>query len=239
MELGGITPVTASEMKRYLNIMVYGDPGVGKTVLAGSAQEVEEMSPVLFLDCEGGTLSLSKTYPEVDVITVSDWDTLQSIYNDLFEKDVPYKTVVLDSLTEIQQLSMDHIMSAVQAKKPDQEAPRIQDWGTQNRNMKTMVTAFRDLEMHVVFNSLPKTEKDKTVGSIRIRPSLSGNTLPVEVPGFMDILLYMNIRIVEGIPTRVLNSKFTSNTISKDRTGSLPDVIMNPSMKDIYEAWKS
>lgn len=46
-ELGfDIGPV--SQRSQYFNFCIYGEPGVGKTRLAASADDVPEMRPVLF-----------------------------------------------------------------------------------------------------------------------------------------------------------------------------------------------
>ena len=110
--LGGLKVQPAGERPQVLNMLVYGDPGVGKTVLAGSASQVEAMSPVLFIDVEGGTMSLRNRYPDVEVVRVSSWSDMTSLYNDIANTD-SYKTIVLDSLTEIQKFSMYNIMREV------------------------------------------------------------------------------------------------------------------------------
>lgn len=43
---------------QYLNILLYGVPGSGKTSLAGSAADVDEMSDVLVVDIEAGDLAM-------------------------------------------------------------------------------------------------------------------------------------------------------------------------------------
>ena len=43
---------------QHLNILVYGYPGAGKTTLAASAQEHPDLADVLFLNIEGGLLSV-------------------------------------------------------------------------------------------------------------------------------------------------------------------------------------
>ena len=108
--LGGLKVQPVSERPQVVNMLVYGDPGVGKTVLAGSASEVEAMSPVLFIDVEGGTMSLRNKYPQVDVVRVASWSDMTSVYNDIASSTDSYKTIVLDSLTEIQKFSMYNIM---------------------------------------------------------------------------------------------------------------------------------
>lgn len=102
LNLGGLRIQTVQQKQNYLNMLVYGDPGEGKTVLAGSADEVPEMRPVLIVDVEGGTRSISERNPEVHVVRVLTWKELQKVYDELQSGRTDYRTVVLDSLTEIQ-----------------------------------------------------------------------------------------------------------------------------------------
>jgi hypothetical protein len=99
--------VTAPAAEGYINMLVYGESGAGKTRLAGSACAVPEMSPVLLIDFEGGTLSLASDYSDVQVIRVTSWGAVDRLYGALYDKN-PYKTIVMDSLSEIQKFCYDN-----------------------------------------------------------------------------------------------------------------------------------
>ena len=47
-----------SEMVDWINFLEYGDPGVGKTYLLGTAADDPRTSPVLIADIEGGLTTL-------------------------------------------------------------------------------------------------------------------------------------------------------------------------------------
>ena len=129
--LGGLEVTTVAESPEYINMIVYGNPGAGKTVLAGSADVVPELRPVLFLDVEGGTLSIRDRFPDVDVVRLQSWSNMQSVYDALYKMDHGYQTVVLDSLTEMQKFSMYNIMRDVMREHPDRdpEGRSIREWG--------------------------------------------------------------------------------------------------------------
>ncbi len=67
--IAGIQPIKASERAKYLKLLVYGQPGSGKTYLAGTATKVPELSPVLFIDVEGGTKTLTTYFPDAEIMT--------------------------------------------------------------------------------------------------------------------------------------------------------------------------
>ena len=88
-KLGGLVIQSPDEIKDKFNTLIYGDSGAGKTVLAGSASNVLEMNPVIFVDIEGGTLSLN-LYKDIDVVKVDSWTSAIRVKKDL-QKDSFYK----------------------------------------------------------------------------------------------------------------------------------------------------
>jgi hypothetical protein len=233
--------VTKPESRRdQVNILVYGESGVGKTVLAGSADEVPEMRPVLLIDAEGGTLSLDKYHPEVDVVRITSFQQLQDLYDELRQGRTKYRTVILDSLSELQKYGMDHIMKSpaveVLSLMPD-GIPGLKEWGINTEQIRRLVRAFRDLDMHTIITALIKDDKNPRTGQITQRPKLSGQ-LAAEVPAFLDIVAYMYTKSVqegeEIVQKRLLLTRQTDMQVAKDRTGRLPTVMVEPTMKDIY-----
>lgn len=235
-ELGGLEVVSVIERLTYINALFYGPPGVGKTVLAGSADAVPEMRPVLLIDVEGGTMSLRHTYPDVQVVRVQSWDDMQRVYDALYSGQHDYKTVVLDSLTEIQKFSMYNIMRALLKKEPDRDPdiPGMREWGKNIEQIRRLVRAFRDLPMHTIFTALVAIDKDAKTGVAQARPSLSGK-LSAEVGGFVDIVGYVYTKVVDGEITRAMLTQGTDRHIAKDRSGKLPQVLEFPTMEKIYE----
>lgn len=232
--LAGLRVQAVSDLRPKVNIMVYGDSGVGKTTFAGSCIEIEEFQPLLFVDVEGGTLSIREKYPEVDTVRVKSFSDMQKIYDELYRGQSSYRTVVLDSLSEMQKFSMDGIMQETVKENPDRdpEVPGLREWGKNSEQIRRMVRAFRDLPLNTIFTCLAKTDKDQR-GKTITRPMLPGK-LGSEITGFLDIVLYMYMKQVDEKNERMLLTSSTDTTIAKDRTTKLPPVITAPTMKQLY-----
>lgn len=234
--LGRIQPVTATETA--LKMLVYGPPGAGKTVLAASAADVPEMSPVLHVDVEGGTRSIRDR--QVDVLRIKTFDELAQLLKVLQTGQHNYRTVVIDSLTEVQKLNMYEIMRKVVAQDPsrDPDIPALRDYGKNSEQIRRLIRGYRDLaNTHVIFTALASETKDEKTGVIRVFPALSGK-LASEVPGFLDVVVYLSVAEQDGGEIRVLVTDMTSRILAKHRTPlsgvRLPKFLKNPTMRQIY-----
>jgi phage nucleotide-binding protein len=236
-QLGGLKIIKAKERAPHMNILIYGESGVGKTRLAGSADSVPRMRKVLVIDLEGGTLTLEQNNPDVDIIRVKNWSEMQTVYDALYSGDHDYETVIIDSLTEVQKFNMYSVMEnrvETSSANVDVDAPDMRAWGINLEQMRKYVRAFRDLPFNTIFTALVKDDKDKKTGLTMKKPSLSGK-LASEVAAFLDIVSYMYMKEVDGEQTRLLLSSATDDVIAKDRTGKLPVVMLNPTMESILD----
>jgi len=249
-KLGGFTVQKVSERMDWAKLLIYGVPGAGKTYLAGQAAEVERMSPVLFIDIEGGTKTIRKLHPNVDVVRVqnvydkqgrlraSAWKKLQDVYEDL-RKGVHYQTVVVDSLTEAAKVSMYSVLEeAVKTttnRDRDPDVPEMRDWGKSGEQIRRFVRAFRDLNCHVIFTALSSEDKDPQSGSVTVKPALAGK-LKDEIPAYLDEVLYLYVKADnKGVERKILTEP-TGKYIAKDRSGSLPTTMSDPTMAKLAEA---
>lgn len=235
--LGGLEIKQVQEKSPFFNLMIYGESGTGKTVLAGSASVVPQMSPVIYMDMEGGTESLRSTFPDVDVVSVKTAKDMDRFYQALKNDKHPYKTVVLDSESEIQQFFMDDIMQiAVDGNdKMEIDVPSQREWGKNLHALRKHVRQFRDLPMNTIFLALSKDERNDKTGKTKTMPGLSGK-MSKEFASLIDVVCYYYLKEVKGedVPRRLLLTTATETIIAKDRSGNLPLIMDGPTMQSIY-----
>lgn len=233
-EIGALPVRKVSDSKLKFNFLVYGLSGVGKTLLAGSAFDVPELCPILLLNIEGGDLTLRSKYPDIENVRITSWDQLKKVYEGLKLGKHGYRTVILDSVTEMQKMGMDHTMLQRHGGD-DQAVPEIKEWNINVEQVRKYVRLFRDLEgVNVIITALERVDIDKRTQMSRKKPSLSGKVAD-EVAGFLDIVTYLYVGEIEKVNTRILLTGNTPGTVAKDRSGSLPLQIANPTMKIIYD----
>lgn len=204
-----------------LKAVVSGLSGAGKTTLAKSLKA--DFAPII-LSAEGGLLSLKGSGMDyIDMTTDEEGKLIplhmrgpriKAAYNYLMT-DAPrkkYKTVVIDSLTEIGQV----VYEAAKLKFPDRK-DMFPMWGYYGDTMRDLIKSFRDLPgYHVVFTCLTKIEKDDT-GKRIAAFDLSGS-IADKLPGFFDFVFYLR---ADATGARELVCQPIDSLIAKDRSGKL------------------
>jgi hypothetical protein len=235
-----------------MNLLIYGKPGVGKTYLAASADWVPEMRPVMYLNIEGGDMTLRHAAPDIRKIPEEgslNWLQLEAVYDQLARQcyngpnpgEFVPRTVILDTLTELQKMNMNFIMTQLVDAEPDKydiDVPDIRRWGKNGEQIRKWVRRYRDLPLNVIMCAHEIEDKDNMTGLVSHKPQLSGK-LSNEVAGFFDIVTYLYVKTEdrEGkmVPVRKLLTGHLEGFVAKDRSGALPLVIEDPTMKTVYE----
>lgn len=210
---------TSESSSKYLNMLVYGRSGVGKTYLAGTGPK-----PVYIIDCDKGTMSLADS-EEVYFERVTTLDEILSRVSYLqkgFKADPDfYKVVVFDNLSEGQQLILHSLTGGKQ--------PEIRDWGNILTTMSALIRDIRDLPCHKLWIAQQYTGKDGIIS-----PALSGS-ISSKIPEYFDVVAnYASKTIAVPIPgtspqqaelqnIRALQCWISPEVVAKDRSGRLEE----------------
>lgn len=225
----------------YVNALVYGEPGVGKTFLMGTADDDERTSPSLVFDVEGGMATLRRK-PGIDVYPVRSMEDLTKGFETLWESitdgEMYYKTVGIDSLTELADLDLKDIMTKAYNANPDKidkDVPDQRGYGKSRSHIRNIVRAFRDLPCNVIYIASIGTLQEEGQPN-KVYPAFSGK-LRTEVPGFMDIVgyLYNEVDPIKGDITRHLQVQGTRRVVAKDRTAALGGKVINPTIPMLWD----
>lgn len=204
---------------RFVNMLVYGLHGVGKTYLASTGPK-----PVYVLDCDIGTMSLG----DFDDIYFERVKNLQEVNDRIqylkqgFAKDPEfYKVVVVDNLTEMQSLIMYSLTNGKQAQ--------MQDWGNILTAITAIVRDIRELPCHKLFIAQQqKNSKDQTIS-----PALSGS-IASKIPEYFDVVGHYAVNtVMQAVAGDPRNMKATNvraiqcwpsaQVTAKDRSGKLEE----------------
>jgi AAA domain len=251
--IAGLPIQKVGERLEKIKALIYGEPGAGKTYLVGSAREVPEMQPILFIDIEGGIKTIRNLWSDIDTVRVRDeynpqgklvksgWERLLELKEEL-RKPNSYETLIVDSISELYNLALTDWMRnpiRLSNRALDPDIPDERAWGKARSMVRRELTAYRDIDKHVLFTALKEA---KYQGEILINyiPSLPGK-LAYEISGFMDEVLYIEPMKVDKkeadytkIPRRILCHP-VNKYICKDRSRNLPLILENATMNRIAD----
>lgn len=146
---------------------MYGRSNTGKTTLAGSFPK-----PLLLLDVnDRGADDVLLGMDGIDVRSIESWADLESTYWWLHRNPKKYKTVVVDTVSQLQKLAIDQAMSnrdrhsSMKGKELGTFGSMSRkDWGAVSALMKSWLTSLRDLPMEIVFIAQDRAFRDEDEG---------------------------------------------------------------------------
>ena len=243
---------------RAMSILVHADTKVGKSTFANTSP-----APVLYLDVEAAYRFLPRLKVfwdpmreappepgkgrvdprkpdvvdiewEVCVVIVREYGDMMKAYEWLNSGHHPFKSVVIDSVSELQKRAKDSMRSVT----ADEEMNR-QKWGKLLDHMEMLIRGMRDLTEHpthpieaIILTSMT-TQRDG-----KWRPYVQGQ-LATTMPYFLDVIGYLFVQEVadgEG-PTaathkvrRMLVTPHQMFEAGERVQGKLGDVVDNPTV---------
>jgi hypothetical protein len=185
-----------AEVQKTLSILIHGPSKAGKSFFSISAP-----GPRLLLDAEHGHkfLPIKIRYwdpvveapPEYDgswdtcVVVVRNYDTVLRTYQWLLSGKHPFKSLIIDSISEVQQKCLEQLAGREQLK--------MQQWGELLRHMTGLMRDIRDLTMHptnpltaVVITAMTVHKDGKW------RPYLQGGS-GISAPYYWDVTGYIQV----------------------------------------------
>lgn len=237
--------------------VIYGRAGSGKTTLLGTFP-----GPILLIDCKDeGTDSVSDV-KGMEVFELETWQDAEDLYWYLRENPKKFKTVGIDTITQLQQILVEEIAAekGIKGNKVagDWGTLTKQDWGTVSSRLKKYITDMRSLDMEVVFlaqdrvfNAVESDEDVDTRGDIepevgpRLSPAVMSHLCSaVHMVGNTFIREKVTMKKVNGknVETRKKEycirlgpSTYYITKLRKPMKIKLPDFLDNPTFEDILE----
>lgn len=234
-----ITPV--GTRTRRLKLMIYSEPGCGKSVLAASAPNN------LIVDVEDGLASLSN-HPDTVKDTVYELpyksffqvEELIKRLNDEVPELKHIETVTIDSMSELHKRGLAEVVEREHKKSPllvNKFVAETEHHTENNEHIRRLVSSLRDLDRNIIITAHARTVQQKN-GSIKVYPDFS-EKLANTLAGIVDIVGYLEKREIAGKVTRVLRLHSNGLVTAKSRIGGFPDEIQNPSWDILWDGFQA
>jgi hypothetical protein len=218
----------AEQLNKPNSMLFFADPGKGKTWLASSISELDEYSPVLLIDVEGGASAIARDWKNVDVIAVKTHEGFVKVIEELLANPNHYKTVIVDTIGVV----MDRAEKFFK-EKPENKNNKFGSWGDLKNWANEVFRALHTAPFTAIIVAHALDDKDETTGAVKTTAMLPGS-FKGTLPGIPDIVGYLTTEATDEGLQRVLITGNSERLITKNRFG-LPPKIYNPSMKKIID----
>ena len=193
------------EINSTIKMLVYGQPGIGKSTLALSAP-----NPVLF-DFDGGISRVNKAH-QCPTLQVKSWDEALAALDELEKGEVSCKTIVIDTAGKMLDYMSDYIMRNDPKMKMRDGSLALKGYGQRKVMFTNLIKRISLMGKNVVFVAHEKEDKDGDVR--RVRPDMSGSSLgdlikELDLVGYMQA--YGRERTICWTPNEQYYAKNTCN----------------------------
>ena len=217
----------------YAKVLVYGDSGVGKTVLAATLGK-----RILLVDAVDGWVSLRNHPDLLSSITrvkyegLSQLDTLVDMFMD---GQLEFDTIVLDEASAIATFDLDTVLKARSAKdiSKDPNVPTQPDFFANTERCRRTFTRLFKLPVNVVMVAHVRDDKDERTGIVTRRPQFTPK-LRTTIEQSCHLVGYLVANETkDGDETkyvRRLQTMPSKGITAKSRIGGLPFIVEEPNL---------
>jgi hypothetical protein len=214
-----------------VKFLVYGESGAGKTVFSATWPDV------VFLDIDKGMSSVNSS---VFRFPIDYWEDLVDVSVFLANEGHPFKTIVVDSVNEMQNLSLRSVVSRFSSVKRAYESlAGVGDYGKMLDDVDKMLRFLKSISGNLVLIAQVAPREYETDP---VRPLLTGKNSPRAITQMMDVVGFLD-KTESASPTpgggKLRTMMFDGvGYVVKDRSGTLPAKVEDPSYGALLKFWE-
>lgn len=231
-----IKPIKRTE--NFINWCNYGEPGVGKSVLAGSSPKA------LILANDSDEISSPAEWgSNADVWVLSTLEDFVEAYEYMrMEGCQKYEWVWLDNLTLHQDQFMDALMEELVKRKPNRSrwVPDMYEYLVVQNQVATYVRYFKALPVHFGWTAHVMSAEDNTGNDVFL-PMIQGKQGEVsqKLCGYMNLVSYMKVVKKGGKEQRKIYFNKRGSFYAKSRFRGLQGEMSDPTVTKVMDAVRS
>jgi hypothetical protein len=202
--------ITIENLK--LKILVYGPSGVGKTTFACSFREV---GTVYVADFDGGLLGQRKS--DVDYDRFTNYADFAVKLKEL-EAKPSHDTIVLDSVTTMQEYMMDYLLELSHKKMMTMD-----QWNILISDLKDLIMRLTNIAKNVVVVAHQQLVQDEITSEVFVLPLIVGKKMPALLPLWFDEVYHFGVtKDAQGKPIYYFDTVAQDKYLGKSRLDVLP-----------------
>lgn len=178
------------------NVLIYSDPGIGKTVAAGGIATAKRKAA--FMTTEKGVISAKRTGSRAKLMRALDWDHIEAALDTADRELGPDDWLIPDSVTRMQVLLLRNLLEVGhETRDADLDMPQLQDYPKWHNMMQRFIDRMVDAPYNTLFVATAMHAEDAD-GDTLILPNLQANNKdPLRMANYlcaqMDCVFYLGI----------------------------------------------
>ncbi len=216
----GVLPVEKSKKQTKVEdqiVLVYGRPKIGKSTFCA------QFDNAVFLATEPGL-----NHQEVFKVNVNSWGKFLEACGELAKGNHKFKTVIIDTVDKLISYCSEHVCADNNISSPS-ELPHGRGWSLITAELNRALIKLASLPYGMVLVSHSKQEEveTKTKKYSRFTIDIGGKNQNV-VLNMMDIILFMDSDMKDGVEIGVVRTKPSLYWEAGDKSKRLPEHIEYP-----------
>lgn len=203
-------------------MLCYGKSGTGKTTFASTFPK-----PYIF-DFDNGMLS--QRGKDIEYDTYTSWKACELKLQEL-EKSCPYETLIIDSVSTMQEYMMQEILSVNK-----RVIPTLHEWGRLVDWLQDLFMRITKMSHNIVVTAHEQVLQDEVSSEILVLPLIVGKKMPGQIPLWFDEVYRAQVaRGQQGKPLYQMITTADVRYTAKSRLGVLQPVEDNLTFDKIME----
>jgi len=213
---------TGDKKYKYVNMLILGESGVGKTRFLGTVPEDQII--IINVISESGMLTLKDK--NITTIDVDNCEDMLDAINWIKENGSKYSYIAVDSLSQWQKNLDDQISDG---------GNKFEKWKKIKDYTKEVVDELKRLPFHVVCTCELAKDKDETQGSYEFIPALLGSSKHELTYWFDEVYFFTKLQTKIGEPIRYTCLTSAATKYPCKSRANMPELIENPNLAEITE----
>lgn len=228
--------VPCEEVPKHLVTVLYGVPGVGKTIMAARTAN----KTALFTN-ERSHVSLSQ-FPEISntvkIYRVDSFDQLTKYVSELYSTDHGFDHAMIDTLDGIVKMKLREQRRKVAFKRGHDDISSLEDYNLLNNHMESFFETLTRIPISVTLTSHDRIPDDKSYakGDRVVRPSIPFRVFE-SLNGYANVVGYVQMQKINGELTRVVSTQSNDEHAAKNHL-LLKPLTTDDKFVEVIRSWK-
>lgn len=193
------------EEKKAISVLIYGQPGAGKSTLGASAP-----GPVVVFDFDGGIRRVNMAHrAEIITVEINEWSEVGQTLAD--QEMATFNTIVIDTAGKMLSFMDKDIIAKSRDKNPIRSLT-LNEYGIRKSMFNSFIQQILSMGKNLIFIAHEREEKDGDVK--KIRPEIGGSSAgdlikELDLVGYLQLI--GNERVISFTPCERFYAKNACN----------------------------